>query len=241
MLRLEGVSKRFGGLWAVNNLTCEIARDVITCLVGPNGAGKTTVFNLITGFLQPDGGRIWYGERRIDGQPPPVVARLGIGRTFQDLKLFGNMTVLEHLLLAQERGLLSWRRYRTLKAEAERILERFELLEKAHWLASDISYAEQKFLSLARLVALGPRALLLDEPASGLDGPSLDKLVYFIRSLQGEGRSVLVIEHNLDIVRQLADHILFLDNGQLVAEGSPEKIFGDDRLADLYFGRVRGA
>jgi branched-chain amino acid transport system ATP-binding protein len=140
MLRLEGVSKRFGGLWAVNNLTCAIARDVITCLVGPNGAGKTTVFNLITGFLQPDSGRIWYGERRIDGQPPPVVARLGIGRTFQDLKLFGNMTVLEHLLLAQERGLLSWRRYRTLKAEAERILERFELLEKAHWLASDISY-----------------------------------------------------------------------------------------------------
>lgn len=235
-LEINGVRKAFGGNVVINGTTLAPEKGRITSLVGPNGAGKTTLFNLITGFLRPDQGDIRYQGRSLVGLKPQKITAMGLVRSFQGLRLFTDMTVFENVLVSQENSLRPWRHNRQHHANTEAVLERVGLLAKRHSLAADLSYAEKKFLSLARLMALGAELFLLDEPASGLDGPSRVAFQNLLRSLQEEGHTILLIEHNLDIVREVSDRIAFLNQGVVAALGTPEEIFSNKELTQIYFG-----
>lgn len=235
ILETRGLTKAFGGNKVIPNLDFQLTPGLITTLVGPNGAGKTTIFNLITGFFAPDAGEVLYHGRPLNSVTPSDVARLGIGRSFQNLRLFRNMTVYENVLVSREKGLRDWWN-RANRRRVEQVLERTNLLKQRDTRAADLSYAEQKFLSLARLMVMDADLLLLDEPTSGLDGLSLKRFQALLRSLQQDGRTILLIEHNLDIVREISDRIAFLDGGRLLAHGTPEEIFAKPELAEIYFG-----
>lgn len=236
-LEILDLHKAFGGHVVISDLSLAVDEGAITALVGPNGAGKTTLFNLITGFLRPDHGSVRYRGRELVGLSPQRIARLGLVRSFQGLRLFNDMSVYENVLVGQENSLRLWQRGAArLRANSEAVLRRVGLWDHRGTRASNLSYAEKKFLNLARIMALGSEFLLLDEPASGLDGISRTTFHELLRALKEEGRSILLIEHNLDIVRAVSDRIAFLDEGALVAVGMPDEIFSNQELARRYFG-----
>lgn len=241
LLETKDLSKTFGGLKAVDSVSFALRAGIVTTLVGPNGAGKTTLFNAITGHLVPDRGSVTWFSQSIIGLPHWKIARLGIGRTFQDLKLFSQMTVVENVESATETSSWLWqpggataRAERT--ARTERALELTGLTDKRHTRAIDLSYAERKFLSIARVMAAGAKLWLLDEPASGLDPGSYDRFLNLLRNELKQGVTICIIEHNLDIVQGISDRIAFLDQGRLLAEGDPKTILSDPALAAIYFG-----
>ena len=234
-LDIHGLRKAFGGNVIIPDVTLALEPGLITSLVGPNGAGKTTLFNLITGFLRPDAGSVHYKGSDLVGLSPQRVTRLGIARSFQDLRLFNEMTVFENVLVAQESSFRLWTRAAACR-HTDAVLERVGLADKRDTRAMDLSYAERKFLNLARIMALDIDLFLLDEPASGLDGPSRTTFHMLLQSLKDEGHTVLLIEHNLDIVREVSDRIAFLNKGEVMAFDTPERIFANERLTDLYFG-----
>ena len=249
VLELSGVTKQFGGIRALWNLSLMLPEGSITGLIGPNGAGKTTAFNVITGFLPPDTGTVRYRGRDITGLSPYRVARLGIARSFQDLRLFQRMTVLDNVLVARPsplgesaaRALAGGAAVRRAEARdldaALASLEFVELADKAGEVAENLSYAEQKLLALARLLATEADVLLLDEPTSGLAPTTVEAMLEIVRRLPERGKTVCIIEHNLDVIRGLSDRVAFLDSGEAIADGTPDAIMADPRLADLYFGR----
>ncbi|HWK45613.1 MAG TPA: ABC transporter ATP-binding protein [Stellaceae bacterium] len=241
LLTLNGLSKRFGGLTAVQGLDMELHEGVITALVGPNGAGKTTLFNLVTGNLTPDAGEVTLAGRTITGMAPHRVARLGIARSFQDLRLFTHMSVRDNVLASIERRAWLWQaRGGSARRDAtEAALERTGLLSLGRARAVDLSYAEAKFLSLARIMATGARIWLLDEPASGLDPASRRRFTALLRAAVAKGVTICLIEHNLDIVTEIADRIAFLDQGRKLAEGDPASIMRNPELRAIYFGERR--
>jgi branched-chain amino acid transport system ATP-binding protein len=244
LLSLRGLYKHFGGVAAVDNVDLDLEEGIITALVGPNGAGKTTLFNLITGNLAADAGSVTLAGRPIIGLQPHRVARLGIARSFQDLRLFGHMTVRDNVRAATEHAGWFWqpggKSAGNSRAEAVTVaLERTGLAAAATARTMDLAYAERKFLSLARILATGARIWLLDEPASGLDPASRARFVTVLRQATGEGVTVGLIEHNLDIVTELADRIAFLDQGRKLAEGEPATILRDPALRAIYFGERR--
>lgn len=234
-LDISGLRKAFGGNVIIPDVTLSLEPGLITSLVGPNGAGKTTLFNLITGFLRPDAGSVRYKGTELVGLSPQRVTRLGIARSFQDLRLFNEMTVFENVLVAQESSFRLWTRAAACR-HTDAVLERVGLAHKRDTRAMDLSYAERKFLNLARIMALDIDLFLLDEPASGLDGPSRTTFHMLLQSLKDDGHTVLLIEHNLDIVREVSDRIAFLNKGEVMAFDTPERIFANERLTDLYFG-----
>ena len=241
LLETTGMSKTFGGLKAVDNVSFALREGIVTTLVGPNGAGKTTLFNLITGHLDPDAGEVTWLGRSIKGVPHWKIAQQGIGRTFQDLKLFDQMTVLENALTVTERDAWLWQAggkagLKSRRARAEQALEDVGLADRRNARAVDLAYAERKFLSIARILASGARLWLLDEPASGLDPGSYDRFVNLVRDQLQHGITICIIEHNLDIVKGISDRIAFLDQGRLLAEGDPQSILSDPALAAIYFG-----
>jgi ABC-type branched-subunit amino acid transport system ATPase component len=238
LLDVSGVHKAFGAHEVIAGLDLSVPEGQVTGLVGPNGAGKTTIFNLITGFLHPNRGAITYRGTRLDGLRPEAVYRRGVARTFQELRLFEGMSVFANVLLSRERGARSLRSHRRNKESVMQTLDELHLARKANVLAADLSYAEEKFLSLARALATDAPLLLLDEPTSGLDGPSLDMLMSLIPRLCGDGRTVLIVEHNLDVMRKVADGLVFLDTGRVIASGTAEELFARNDLAELYFGSV---
>ncbi|SRR5579875_29081 len=238
LLELIGLSKSFGGVKAIDDLSLVIADSGVTSLVGPNGAGKTTLFNLITGFLVPDRGRIMLRGRDITRLPPYKVARAGVARTFQNLRLFPTLTVFENVAVACEASDITLSEKNVSKL-VDSTLERVGLLARRDVRVADLSFAEQKFVSLARAIVRPANLLLLDEPAAGLDGRALERFHQIVRSLAAEGRSVLLIEHNLDTVRGISDSVAFLDQGRLIATGTPGEIFAMEELAALYFGDDR--
>jgi ABC-type branched-subunit amino acid transport system ATPase component len=214
---------------------------IITALVGPNGAGKTTLFNLMTGHLVPDRGEVTWLGQSILGLPHWRIARLGIGRSFQDLKLFANMTVEENIETVTERSSWLWQpggaaARSERRARVEATLAATGLAGVRNARAVDLAYAERKFLSLARIVASGARLWLLDEPASGLDPGSYERFLSLLRQQVRGGVTICIIEHNLDIVQGISDRIAFLDQGRLLAEGDPKTILSDPALAAIYFG-----
>jgi branched-chain amino acid transport system permease protein len=249
LLEVRGATKHFGGIRALSNLSLALPEGTITGLIGPNGAGKTTAFNVITGFLPPDAGTVRYRGQKITGLPPYRVARLGIARSFQDLRLFQRMTVLDNVLVARpgqagERigaALVGGRGLRRAEAAdldaAMAYLEFVQLLPKADEIAENLAYAEQKLLALARLLATEADLLLLDEPTSGLAPTTVEAMLELVRQLPARGKTVCIIEHNLDVIKGLSDRVVFLDGGEAIAEGRPEAIMADAKLADIYFGR----
>ncbi|CAM4191520.1 ABC transporter ATP-binding protein [Bordetella muralis] len=235
LLQLQGLSKRFGGLQAITDVSMDLPAGLITTLVGPNGAGKTTLFNMITGHLTPSAGTVYLHGKPLSKLAPWQIARLGVGRTFQDLRLFTHMSVMENVTTVTERGSWLWQR-RTDPQRIESILNEAGLWNQRHERAADLAYAERKFLSLARLMASGASLWLLDEPASGLDPRSFDRFVALLRDYATRGITICIIEHNLDLVTQLSDQLAFLDQGKLLACGDPAAILQDPALAAIYFG-----
>jgi ABC-type branched-subunit amino acid transport system ATPase component len=243
-LEIRGLRKRFGGVTAIDDVSLDLREGIVTALVGPNGAGKTTLFNLITGNLRPDGGDIRWNGGPIVREPVWKIARMGIARTFQDLRLFSHMTVEENVLTVMERRAWLWQAGGSAARRARRdalasILEATRLADKAHVRAIDLAYAERKFLSLARIMATKARLWLLDEPASGLDPRSHQLFFELVRREMRRGVTVCIIEHNLQIVVGISDRIIFLDRGRLLAEGEPQEIVRDPQLAAIYFGEGR--
>jgi len=248
IMTLEKVSKAFGGIQAVEECSFEVPAGLITGLIGPNGAGKTTVFNVITGFLRADGGSIRYKGEELLGLPPHQVEARGVVRTFQHLRLWGKMTVLENVLLGcrtplGENVLTLFLRPGRVRAEeaaardrAMEVLRFFGLAARAHELAEDLAYPEQKLLSMARIFATDAEILLLDEPTSGLDTDSLHRIVPMVRRLVEHGKTVLLIEHNMELISQLSDEVVFLHQGRVMARGRPAEITRDPGLTEIYFG-----
>ena len=248
VLRVQGLSRSFGGIQAVNDCTFEVQPGVITGLIGPNGAGKTTVFNLITGFLSATHGSIRLQGTEILGLSPHRVERLGVVRTFQHLRLWNKMSVLENVLLgcatpAGENVFSLFLRAGAVRAEEQRARDRamevlsfFGLTDRARELAEDLAYPEQKLLSMARIFATDAPVLLLDEPTSGLDSESLGRIIPMVRRLVDHGKTILLIEHNMELISELADQVVFLHQGRVLAAGPPAAITGDPALTEIYFG-----
>jgi branched-chain amino acid transport system ATP-binding protein len=249
-LQADSLNVSFGGLKALNDCSFTIAQGRITCLVGPNGAGKTTIFNVITGFLKPNTGSVSFKGQTLDGWKPQSIVHAGIARTFQNLRLFTDLTALDNVLasLPHQIGeepiaailrpihVAVAQRHRGQQARA--ILERVGLSNRATDFVRNLSYGEQKLLIIARVLATGAELLLLDEPASGLSAGALDNVMDLLRRLQDDGKTLLVVEHNTRVVQQIADDVLFLHQGHLMAQGSPEAIVNDPALAEIYFGGV---
>jgi ABC-type branched-subunit amino acid transport system permease subunit/ABC-type branched-subunit amino acid transport system ATPase component len=247
VLEGRGLQKRFGGITAISALDIALRSGQITGLVGPNGAGKTTAFNVLTGFLPTDGGTIEYKGQRLRQRYPHTLVRAGIARSFQDLRLFAGMSVLENVLVAlpRQRGdnlltlflrPLSIRREDARNAnKAMAILDFIGLRERAFDLAEDLSYAEEKLLVVARLVATEAEVLLFDEPLSGLDVPAMQKIIGLLRQLARGNKAICIIEHNLEAIRSACDQLIYLDEGRALATGDPEALMRDPDLVRRYF------
>jgi branched-chain amino acid transport system ATP-binding protein len=247
-LRASGLEVSFGGLKALNDCSFTIQQGRITCLVGPNGAGKTTIFNVITGFLRPGSGSVSFKGQTLDGWKPQAIVAAGIARTFQNLRLFIDLTAVDNVLaslpgqVGEEPVAAIFRPFHVASAqrrrqeEARAILDRVGLSARSGDFVRNLSYGEQKLLIIARVLATGAELLLLDEPASGLSAGALDGVMTLLRRLQDDGKTLLVVEHNTRVVQKIADDVLFLHQGHLMAQGSPETIVNDPALAEIYFG-----
>jgi ABC-type branched-subunit amino acid transport system ATPase component len=247
-VRAVGLVKRFGGFVAVDHVDLTLGAGGIMALIGPNGAGKTTLFNLITGQLAPDEGQIFIGDREVTGKQPHQMARLGFGRSFQDVRLFGELSVLANVMVyAQPRETASMLRTltrpmrqrgfsREARVAAEGVLDYLKIGHLRDTEAGSLGFAQQKLVAIARLLALKPRMLLLDEPASGLDEHGRETLVATIEQLGRDGYSVCFVEHNTHLVRRLANHVVFIAQGKTLAEGPPEEVFSSSALAEAYLG-----
>jgi branched-chain amino acid transport system permease protein len=250
VLRAEGLKKHFGGIRAADDLTLALERGKVTALVGPNGAGKTTVFNLLTGFLMPDAGRVVLRGTDVTRLSPWKTVRLGMARSFQDVRLFERMTVLDNVLSAipgqpgERLGPLFFTPRRTGDAERRNrdkglgYLAFVGLAHKAGELASSLAFGEQKLVALARLIATEADVLLLDEPASGVDLQWVRRILELIRELAASGKTVCIVEHNLEVVTAIAEHAYFMEAGHIIAEGRPDELMADRRLAEIYFGKA---
>ena len=249
MLQVASVHKSFGGIKAVDGASFSVREGSITALIGPNGAGKTTLFGIIMGFIAPDRGNISFSGRRITMLPPHRRFLLGMATTFQRIRLFPGMTVMDNVLIAMcdrnEEVLhailktASMRRFEhQLRADAMQWLSFVGLEAKEHELAQDLSFGQQKLLEIARAVAARPRLLLLDEPASGVNPVMLEKIRLIMKKLNRQGTTILFIEHNMEFVMGIAQSIVVLDHGREIAHGPPQRIRRNPKVIDAYLGTV---
>ena len=243
LLQIHGLTRQFGGLTAVDGVNMALAPGEILGLIGPNGAGKTVCFNLISGVLKPTSGQVWFNRRRIDGQSPHRVAARGIGRTFQIVKPFADLTVLENVLVAQgiDRYRSIWRiwgPWRTkIQARAAReILVRVGLADLADRRAGLLPLGHLRRLEIARALVVGHKLLLLDESFSGLRHEEVESLASLIRSIRELGIAVLLIEHNMRVAMDLCDRMVVLDHGRKIAEGPPSEIRRNADVIEAYLG-----
>lgn len=246
MLSIHAVSLSFDGVRALSNFSYSLRQNEILGLIGPNGAGKTTLFNVVTGFISPERGRVFLKNNDITGLAPYRLANLGIARTFQDLRLIRQLSVLENVLLSfrnqpgEKLGNLFLRSKKSHDHEAQNrqraigLLEDAGIVEKADDPADNLSYGQQKLLSLVCCLAAGAQVLLLDEPVAGIAPEMIDKILGIIRNLPSKGKSVILIEHNLDAVMQVCDRVIFMDAGAKVSEGTPYEVRNDPKVIEAY-------
>jgi branched-chain amino acid transport system ATP-binding protein len=249
ILETDNVSKSFGGVTALKNVTLTAEKNKVTALIGPNGAGKTTLFNVITKIDSVDSGRVLFNGRDVSRLKPYDFARLGILRTFQRSMPFGEMTLLENVMcgriLVSEMGRLGgfWRTKRVkdvLEKDKQKntdLLKLVGLLEKADMLAQNIAYGEQRRLEVARALACNPKILLLDEPVAGMNPEESLEMAQLIKRISESGLTIFLIEHNLDVVMNLCDKIYVLNNGEIIADGEPNEIQNNEKVIEAYLGR----
>jgi ABC-type branched-subunit amino acid transport system ATPase component len=249
LLEVRGLVKRFLGVTAVDQVDFAVEAGELVSLIGPNGSGKTTLFNCVTGYLPADGGRVLFRGRDLTNVPPHRVARQGVARTFQQVSVFPRLSVLENLLVFlqqhQEEQLLArllrTRRLRRLEdealARARRLLDLVGLADRPDAAAGSLSYGQRKLLAFAAALMPDPDLLLLDEPAAAVNPTMIGQMKAHIQALHRQGKTVLLVEHNMDVVMDISQRIVVLDHGQKIAEGPPDAIRRDARVIEAYFGR----
>lgn len=239
LLRCEGLTKRFGGVIAVNNFSFDLKENEILGIIGPNGAGKTTVLNLISGHHKPSHGTILFHGRRIDGLPPNIIAKIGIARTFQIPRPFKSLTVFQNLLIsAINSGRFNSRS--SAEKEVEKVLHLVGLENKRNWLAGNLTTAELRRLELGRALCMRPKLLLSDEVAAGLREHEIPEMLSIFKMLKDMGLSVIVVEHVMPFLMKIAERVIVMHLGEKLAEGTPEEISRDDRVVEVYLGRKGG-
>jgi branched-chain amino acid transport system ATP-binding protein len=249
VLRTENMTMQFGGVVAVDNLHLTIREHQIVALIGPNGAGKTTAFNMITGVYTPSSGKIFLRGEDITGMSPDKITRKGCARTFQNIRLFKDLTVFENIIIAKHFSMKSnvisatlrlpgaMREEKRMRAESEELLERMGLADLKNDVASSLPYGKQRHLEIARALATNPSLLLLDEPAAGMNPQETEDLTASIKQIQQDfDLTVFLIEHHMDLVMEISDRIYVLDFGQTIGKGTPDEIQNNQRVVEAYLG-----
>jgi branched-chain amino acid transport system ATP-binding protein len=248
MLELDGITKRFGGVTALDSIGFVATQGQITALIGPNGAGKTTLINVISGLLAPTSGRVLLHDRNLTGMQPHSIAAAGISRTFQNIRLFGDSSVLENVMVARHlhrhdtliESLLwlprSRREEQTSRDFAYALLQRLKIVHLAHLPAATLSYGDQRRVEIARALAVEPHLLLLDEPAAGMNEAETEQLADLLTQLRADGLTLLVIEHDMDLIMRISDHVVVLNFGRKLAEGTPAEIQSNPEVITAYLG-----
>ena len=238
ILKVENLSKSFGGIHANQDISFEVQAGEILGVIGPNGAGKSTLFDLITGFTKPDKGSVIFQDQNIFGLRPDKISNFGVGRTFQKLKPFADQTLLENVMIG---AFSKESNQKVARDKALEIIEFVQLLEKRHHYAKELSTGQRKRLELARALATDPKLLLMDEVTGGVDQKTIPGLVELVKKLRDRGVTVITIEHNINIIMDISNHVLALDQGKKIAFGQPKEIQNNQKVIDAYLGTVDAA
>jgi len=247
ILKAENIKKEFGGIVAVKDCSFEVEEQKITALIGPNGAGKTTMFNILTGYSKATDGKIWFRGEEIEKQNPQSIAQKGLSRTFQQIKIFPKMTILENMLVAMESYEEAWHGFlqpkktkqkeEENKQKARELLKLIKLETKENEYAGNSSYGQQKLLEIIQACAMEPKIVLLDEPTAGVNLTMLNTIKELLLALRSKGITLLFIEHNMEFVMDIADRIIVMDYGEEIAMGTPKEIKKNKKVIEAYLGR----